>query len=311
MKRRGKRTGIYLLLAGLLAGLLSGCASGGGEPLEEEEPPLNYPVEVAGVRLEAPPLRVVVMSPSLAEIAADLGYADRLCGRTEECDYPPSVAALPSVGKTLMPDRSGIVALNASLVLAQTELPEETAVYLKERGVPVAVIPAASTYEELLTVYSQVGSLFAGEQAGTQAGTALKQTLDTRLEALSARISAEESPVVLYAVDGTGRVATGDTFLGSVMERVGLYNAAAAGTGWQLPEGADAAYLFCPSDQLETVQALPAFQGLSAVAEGRVTGVSSALTERQGLRLAEGMEAMVTALYPPEAPEETSGTAEA
>ena len=76
--------------------------------MQEEEPPLNYPVAVGGVQLEAPPLRVVVMSPSLAEIAADLGYTDRLCGRTEECDYPPTVAALPSVGKTLMPDRSGI-----------------------------------------------------------------------------------------------------------------------------------------------------------------------------------------------------------
>lgn len=119
---------------------------------------------VGDVSLDSPPLRAVVLSPSLAEIVADLGYADRLCGRSEECDFPSQVAALPSVGKTMMPDGGGVAALDADLVLTQAPLPEETASFLEREGIPVAVIPAAASYEELSELYAQVGQLFAGHR---------------------------------------------------------------------------------------------------------------------------------------------------
>ncbi len=40
-------------------------------------------------------LRIVSLIPSATEIVAALGYADCLVGRSHECDYPPSVRALP------------------------------------------------------------------------------------------------------------------------------------------------------------------------------------------------------------------------
>ncbi len=40
-------------------------------------------------------LRIVSLIPSATEIVAALGYADRLVGRSHECDYPVSVRALP------------------------------------------------------------------------------------------------------------------------------------------------------------------------------------------------------------------------
>ena len=311
MKHRWMRALMSLTLAGLLAAGLSGCDEGGNPPVEEEpQPVLDYPVTVGDVSLDSPPLRAVVLSPSLAEIVADLGYADRLCGRSEECDCPSQVAALPSVGKPMMPDGGGVAALDADLVLTQAPLPEETTSFLEREGIPVAVIPAAASYEELSELYAQVGQLFAGTETGARAGEALWQTLDARMDEAAARLAGEEAPASLvYAVDSTGRVATGDTFIGSVMARAGLSNAAAAGTGWTLPESADAAYVFCPVEEVETVRGLSAFHQLSAIAEGQVYGIPVDCMERQGLRLAEGIEAILQVLVP-QAEETTAGETE-
>jgi iron complex transport system substrate-binding protein len=42
-------------------------------------------------------MRVVSLLPSATEIVAELGLADRLVGRSEECDWPPDVLSLPVV----------------------------------------------------------------------------------------------------------------------------------------------------------------------------------------------------------------------
>lgn len=42
-------------------------------------------------------MRIVSLLPSATEIVADLGLAGSLVGRSEECDYPPEIQALPIV----------------------------------------------------------------------------------------------------------------------------------------------------------------------------------------------------------------------
>lgn len=48
-------------------------------------------------------MRIVSLLPSATEIVCELGLADELVGVTHECDFPPRVAGLPKVTRTLIP----------------------------------------------------------------------------------------------------------------------------------------------------------------------------------------------------------------
>jgi iron complex transport system substrate-binding protein len=48
-------------------------------------------------------MKIVSLLPSATEIVCALGLEDQLVGVTHECDYPPSVLALPKVTHTLIP----------------------------------------------------------------------------------------------------------------------------------------------------------------------------------------------------------------
>src|SRR5436190_6428089 len=48
-------------------------------------------------------MRIVSLLPSATEILCALGLEEQLVGVTHECDFPPSVKALPKVTRTLIP----------------------------------------------------------------------------------------------------------------------------------------------------------------------------------------------------------------
>lgn len=48
-------------------------------------------------------MRIVSLLPSATEILCGLGLRDQLVGVTHECDFPPGVATLPKVTRTLIP----------------------------------------------------------------------------------------------------------------------------------------------------------------------------------------------------------------
>ena len=69
-----------------------------------------------------PPQRIVSLVPSLTELVAWLGAADRLVGRTKFCTEPPgAVGRIPAVGGTKNPDIAAITALQPDLVIANRE----------------------------------------------------------------------------------------------------------------------------------------------------------------------------------------------
>ena len=71
-------------------------------------------------------MRIVSLLPSATEIICALGLEDQLVGVTHECDYPPSVARLPKVTKTLIPTNASSREIDA---LVRDRLGAQSALY--------------------------------------------------------------------------------------------------------------------------------------------------------------------------------------
>ena len=69
---------------------------------------------------QAGPRRIISIAPSVTELCAALGLADRLVGRTQFCRYPPSAQNAAVVGGYADPNLEKIVALQPDLVLITT-----------------------------------------------------------------------------------------------------------------------------------------------------------------------------------------------
>lgn len=303
---------VWAWAAVLLLGItmLSGCqkkpdTSDTGEsqqPAISADSPEDFPVEVNGQTIETVPQKVVVLSPSLAEVISDMELAAALCGRAEECDYPESVAALPVVGGMLMPDVEAIAELQPDFVLMQSEPAEELARLFEERGIKVLVIPAASDWETLMGMYEAVGKAFAGAATGPEkADSFFASALEAPMEQIAQTLGENAGTLkALYAADGRGSAATGDTLIGALLEKAGAVNAAAADTGWTISAetAAAAEVIFCPEELVDTVKSAELYAASPAVQNGRVYGVETAVIERQGKRMAQAVQFMAGQLYP-------------
>ena len=306
-----KRYLAALTLILLSLAFLGGCekrghGSASSEPVSSDAPPslppvtaADYPVTVNGVTFQSAPRRVVVLSPSLAEIAADLSYGALLVGRSAECDHPAYVAELPEVGRALLPDSTVIAELRPDLLLMQQEPSVDFRGWAEENRIPLLVIPPAAGFEGLKSLYDAVGQALGGKESGAAAAASLFMQVEQGLRAVEAAVGERKTPG-LYAADRGGSVATGDTVLHRILTSAGVENTAAEGTGWVPPDGAAASaqVLFCPAGWEEIVKASAVFKGSPAVKNGKVYGVDITLTERQGLRLVEAARWIAKQLYP-------------
>jgi iron complex transport system substrate-binding protein len=71
-------------------------------------------------------MRIVSLLPSATEIVCALGLEEHLVGVTHECDYPPCVASLPKVTRTLIPHDATSAEIDA---LVRERLKTEQALY--------------------------------------------------------------------------------------------------------------------------------------------------------------------------------------
>ena len=83
-------------------------------------------------------MRIVSLLPSATEILCAMGLEDQLVGVTHECDYPPSVRALPRVTKTLIPTDASSAEIDA---LVRERMGGKSALYTLDLPVLEALRP--------------------------------------------------------------------------------------------------------------------------------------------------------------------------
>lgn len=272
----------------------------------------EYPLSVRDdlgreVVLPARPERILSLAPSNTEILFALELGDRVVGVTDYCDYPQDVEGKERVGGFQDPNIEKIVSLSPDLILATGGIQAATVDQLAGLGIPVYVIDPHTVDESL------EGILTVGKLAGV-AGKAdeLHGRLNARVRAVTDKLAdlpGEARPRVFYEVWPKEPLMTAGpgSFADDMITLAGGQNVAAE-TGEPYPQfseevlvAGDPEVIITPFQ--ETLDSLTkgdrtAWNGIDAVANGRVFVVDQNLVSRPGPRIIDGLEAFARAIHP-------------
>lgn len=254
------------------------------------------------VIIDKEPQRIVSLSPTYTEVVYALGKGAQLVGRTDYCDYPAQTKDVVSVGSMTKPSVEKIVELNPDLILVSF-MEQEVVDQIEKSGAKVVQILTGNTIDGSYKNMEEIGCLL---NANAQAKT-LTETIQTDIAAVAAKVK-DAAPVSIYYVAGFGKngdyTAGGDTFLHELITLAGGDNIAKDVQGWnftteKLAEK-DPQYIVIGSmaKLTEEFKTTEPYKNLTAVKENRVMEVDDNLVNREGPRLAQGVEAIARILHP-------------
>lgn len=259
------------------------------------------------VTLEAPPERVISLSPANTEIVFALGAGDSLVGGTDFDDFPAEAVDLPDVATFTGVLLEQVVDLDPDLVLAAGNAftPAADIQRMRDLGFPVLVVYAA-TVDEVLSDIELIGQAIGRPEEATDLTAGMRDRIEEVTEATGA---SGEAPRVFYQIGsepefygpapgsfiadmvelaGGDPITTSDPTVFSIpVERLVTADPEIIVVG-------DAAYGVCP----EQVAARPGWRQMTAVREGAVRPIDDTIVTRPGPRLAEGLASLAVAIDP-------------
>lgn len=290
-------------VAFVAAMLLVGCAAEpapGSAPEATTAPAPITDDEGVGVRLEAPPDRIVTFAPSHTEIVFALGLGDQLVGVSGRFDdFPPEARGVERVGGAggVEPNIEKVVSLEADVVLTAF-IGGEWKDRLRDLGVPVFTTLATS-FDDALTDIHTLGRLLGAEDA------AAALTEDLRAQAATVERELEGVTAATCFLDYGDLFTVGPGSLEfDVLERAGCDPVTASSEEpypqWSLEalvrDDPDV-YLISEGVTVEQVSSQPGLGDLTAVRAGRVVPVDPDLLTRPGPRMVEGLRSVALALH--------------
>lgn len=189
----------------------------------------GYPISLKfgdkSFNVEAAPVKVVSMAPSITERIFDLGLEDHLVGRTKYCTYPEGALKVEEIGSMYTPDIEKIVSLKPDIILGETHFKPDVMEKFIEAGITVV---AKSSPDAVAGIYDY--TLFLGRIFDKQyEARAMASASNTKVSAVEYELSkkAYEKPRVYYST-GSGEYgefgAPKNSFLGELIEICGGQN---------------------------------------------------------------------------------------
>lgn len=275
---------------------------------------VSYPLTLTDelgrtITLEREPERVISMVPSHTEMICALDACDKLIGIDTFSNYPEDVLGLPRLGGALTgydggPDLEAIVALSPDLVVVSEY--GELASFLGELGI-TTYAGSPQTVEDIFEYLDVIGQLVnRSDQAA-----ALTARIQSDLDGIAQLVEDAPRPSVYYEIDASPFSVGPDAFIGQLIALAGGETIVTAEMGdfpMLDPEfivAQDPVMIILASapygESIETLQARPGWQGLSAIADGRVFELTEAqndLTARAGPRIAEVVRLFAQMFHP-------------
>lgn len=278
------------------------------EPPTVEPANDGYPMQIVDVigrpvTIEAPPQRIVSLSPTGTEMLYAAGGT--AIARDTGSVYPSEVLELPDVGGAYAPNFEAIASHRGDLILIEALTQSRFIEPLSQLGAPVVAVRATSKVD----ILAGVGLL--GRIIGEEETAALSiHEIEARISSATEGLSTGKSALILIAdADRNFYAAKPESYPGSVATLVKLSNPAAdlpdSGTfpGFAQVSGEqifalNADYLFtitpapAPAPRLSAMlPRIPGFANLPAIASGRLHELDHIIFLRnQGPRIADAVE---------------------
>lgn len=290
------------LAAAAAALLLAGCA-GDGEPGGDQTTPpaAGFPVTVGDLTLEAPPDRIVSLSPTATEMLYAIGAGEQVVAVDEFSNYPPEAPTTELSGFDVSPE--AVAEFDPDLVVISS-FAGEVVPQLGALDIPVHLAPDDPT--EMADVYQQFTDLGALTGRADEAAD-LVDRMSAELDKLAADAPARAEPLTYYfEIDDTYFTYTADSLVGALFARVGLENivdepgAVSVQLNAETIIDANPDIIFLASTALgvdpEAVAARDGWSGIEAVRTGRIVPLDTDIAARWGPRIVDLMRTVVDAV---------------
>lgn len=304
---KGKRI-LSIVIAMILCFVLTACGKAEGKGSKNTVEGTTYPLKVTDsynreVTIDKEPQRIISIAPNITETIFALGKGDKLVGRTDYCDFPAEASKVASVGTLTDPSLEKIVELKPDVVIASTHFKKEVVTKLEELNIKVLVLYGEESFNGVYDTITKVAQVINAKEAGDKVVGDMKKTVDNVL----GKVKDATKPSVYYVV-GYGK--SGDftsgkgTFIANMIEMAGGVNAANDVEGWKysiekLTEK-NPDILVCSKnyDAKKGIEGTVGYKDLKAVKEGKLLEIDENLLNRQGPRLAEGLETLAKLIHP-------------
>ena len=256
------------------------------------------------VTIEEEPERIVTVIPSATETVFAVGGGDKVVGVDEWSNYPEEVTEIEKIGDMNL-NIEKIVELEPDLVIADLNNGDSVQA-LRDAGLKVVVLGAQNleeTYEDLRLTGEALGTEEEAEQVIED-----MQTKINEIEELTSDLSEDEKKTVWFEIDQELYTAAEGTFMDELLDIAGGKNIMEGEEGWPQvseevvieanPDVIITTYGYYMEDVEEQVMARDSWAGVTAVQNEAVLNSENDILSRPGPRLAEGLEQMVTILYP-------------
>ncbi|GLC87968.1 ABC transporter substrate-binding protein [Lysinibacillus piscis] len=259
------------------------------------------------ITLEAAPEKIISLIPSNTEILFGLGLNNEIVGVNDYDDYPAEAAEKEKVGSMEF-NIERIIALTPDIVFAHEAgiaSSPQMIEQLESAGVKVFVVKDANTFEETYTTIEEIGRATGKLPEAEKIITDMK----AKIEDVQAKVAnVEPKKVFIETSDEPEIYTTGKgTFVDKMLEMIHAENVAADGTDWykidteqiiaKNPDVIIVTYNYVP-DILTKIPQRAGFDTITAVKNNAIIQVDPNMVNRQGPRLAEGLEELAKAIYP-------------
>ena len=162
-------------------------------------------------------LKIVVLSPELAEIIASLEATELMVGVTKECDYPPELTKLPQVGNFGAVDLEKVLALKPDMVFTAGLEQEALAAELAKTGLQVNTIHL-SKLDELPQRILEIGKLIQRKKQASAVADSLRKGI---AEMRNTSMGQAKPKVYLEIYRDPLMSVSDDSYVGELIETAG------------------------------------------------------------------------------------------